>query len=287
VETVLRTIAIIAAAAVGRSAIAVFVGAALFHAIFTLVGLGIIWRIFQPLGVAAGLRASPAIFRRSLPFAALVVLVAVQAQLDILLVSVLASLASVAILQVAVRVLMASDYAPEAAWRWAYPHFSRSAAARPQAFVSQITRLAGALVIIAIGGAVTLIILAPQLIPFAFGSPYKPAVLPMQIVATAIPLRYAGHVYGTALSAAGRQRHRLRLLVTSIGVAAVIEALLIIVFGVTGAAIGLVISSSFISMRYFNAARKAWGPGVDWRPMIAATSFVAATGLLILLQQPR
>lgn len=286
VETILRTVAIIVAAVVTHSVVVIFAVAALFHAAWILVSMPVVWRLLRPVGIIAGARSWRAFLRESLPFGAFTILGAVFAQMDVVVVSALLPLAAVATLQLAIRILATTDYVPEAAWRWAYPRLSRSANRSTPAFTQQMTRLAIVLMGLGVFAGVLLLLIAPWLIPFVFGSQYTTAVLPMQLMAAAIPLRFGAHVYGTALSAAGLQWLRARLFFLVIVLAIVAEAILIVSVGMIGAAIGIIASSAVLLLVYFGAARRAWGPGVDARP-IAAVVAIVATSAIVVAQQLR
>jgi O-antigen/teichoic acid export membrane protein len=198
--------------------------------------------------------------------------------MDIVIVSALLPLAVVATFQVAMRIMVATEYVPEAAWRWAYPHLSRSSG-NVSDLGSQTTRLAVVLLSLGLCVALALIVLSPWLIPLLFGSTYATAVLPMQLMASAIPLRYGAHVYGTALSAAGLQGVRTRLFLSAVLIGVVLEVALVSVAGLNGAPIAVFASSSLLLAAYFGSARRAWGTHLDVRPP-AMTWIVAVATLL-------
>ena len=283
VETLLRTIIVIATAAVTRSVPAIFVSAALFHLVWVGVTMPLVWLLLRPDRLVVGARSWSTVLARSAPFGVFVILGAAYAQIDIVLASLLLPLSAVAILQVAVRILVATDYVPEAAWRWAYPRMSRSAVGDLERFAQQVARFSTAIVSFGIGAAAALIITAPIAIPALFGAQYADAVMPTQLVAAAIPLRYGAHVYGTSLSAAGLHQQRVKLALAVIAGTAIGESILVIAFGVLGAAAGILASSASLLFAYLWAARRSWGTRIDLRPAIVALSFalVAATAVSI------
>jgi len=247
-----------------------------------VVCLPFVWRLFKPVNVQLGALSWQNVLRQSLPYGAFIVLGAVYAQMDIVIVSVLLPLAAVATFQVALRILVATDYVPEAAWRWAYPRLTRSSGRGVSDFGSQTTRLALGLLVIGLGVAAVLIVISPWMIPFVFGSTYVTAVVPMQLMAAAIPLRYGAHVYGTALSAAGFQARRSRLFLTVVIAAIVLECVLIALGGLTGATVAIFLSSSLLAITYFVSARRIWGVHLDARPL-AGTCLIATLTFLAIL----
>jgi O-antigen/teichoic acid export membrane protein len=146
--------------------------------------------------------------------------------------------------------------------------------------------LASGLLTVGLGVAAVLIVISPWMIPFLFGSTYATAVVPMQLMAAAIPLRYGAHVYGTALSAAGFQARRSRLFLAVVITAIVLECVLIALGGLTGATVAIFLSSSLLAGAYFVSARRIWGVHMDARP-IAGTWLVAALTFLSILALQR
>jgi O-antigen/teichoic acid export membrane protein len=275
-ETILRTAVIVPTAALTSSVTATFAAAAAFHLVWTGVGLALIRILMHPIGVLAGMRSWARVLRQSLPYGGLVILTSAYAQLDVILVSALVPLDAAALYIAASRLLAATDYVPEAAWRWAYPRLSRS--------IAQVARLATRLAtaLLALGVLVgTLVLLtSPVVIPAVFGDAYRSASRPMALMAAAIPLRYLAHVYGTALSAGGRQTSRTMTFGAVVLAAIVVEILLIRAAGIYGAALAITSSSTLLVTAWFVVARRGWGRDLDVKqPILAA----AATAALILV----
>jgi O-antigen/teichoic acid export membrane protein len=276
VETVLRTGVILATAAATGSVSATFIAAVGFHAAWAGLSLLIVWRVYKPVGVLKGARQWRGVLRQSLPFGAFIILGALYGQMDVVIVSSLLPLAAVAAFQIAIRILVSSDYVAEAAWRWAYPRLSRSSALPGNRFAGQTTRMAASLMSIGAIGAILLIAIAPFGIPLAFGSQYTSAVLPTQLMAGAIPLRYGAHVYGTALSAAGLQGTRTRLFLAVLVLTAIAETIAVLTTGLDVVAVVIVGGSGALLAAYFLAARRAWHGVLDGRPLALVVVFVAA-----------
>jgi O-antigen/teichoic acid export membrane protein len=281
-ETVLRTVVILITAANTTSITTIFAAAALFHLAWTAIGLPLVWFLLRPRGVSTGVRSWRAVLRDSLPFGALVVLGAAYAQIDVVIVSTLLPLETVAVFLVASRILAAMDYLPEAAWRWAYPRLSRSGIALPR----RTSRLAVALLVLGVVVAAGVAIAAPVGIPLLFGEAYRPAIIITEVMAAAIPLRYLAHVYGTALSAGGRQVWRTLVFLTVITIAMVVEIALISVAGLNGAALAVVFSSALLAGSCLAAGRIAWGRALDRWPLVAA-ALVAVITLALSIFWPR
>src|SRR5258706_1921779 len=139
-----------------------------------------------------------------------------------------------------------------------------------------------------LGLALAMVLFAPAswFIPFASGETYRASVLPMQVIAAAIPLRYGAHVYGTALSAAGLQSLRARVLLAVIVMTVVVESALILSVGLIGSAIGIVFASGSLLAAYFVAARRVWGSLLDATPVVVVGAMSAAV-IVLAIQWPR
>ncbi len=280
-ETVLRTAALLAAAAATGSVLAAFAAAAVVHAAWAAIGLVLLWRSMDLKDLAAGAREWRTIFRLSLPFGAFIVLAAAYAQVDVVIVSLLLPLSAVGVFQAAFRILIATDYLPEAAWRWAYPRLSRAAMAGPSELAVQITMLSGALVLAGVGTGTLIVLVAPQLIPWLYGDRFAVAVLPMQVLALAIPIRFAAHAYGAGLSAAGAQRRRSQILLAVIIISGALQFVLVSIHGLIGAAVGVAISAAVLVGFYLAVARRIPHMQLGLSPVALAGAFaLGGAGLL-------
>lgn len=214
-------------------------------------------------------------------FWGIVYITAIYYNMDTLIASALVPLAALPLIQIAVRILAASDYAPEAAWRWALPRLSQSANDDRQ-ITRQTTRFAGALVILGCGVALLMLVGAGLIVLIVFGTRYSAAAEVGQIVAIAVPMRYTAHAYGTALLAVGRERLRLVSLALVIASGAIVEFALIAGFGILGAASGIVLISGALTLAYWIGLRRSL-PDLEPQPLIAIVLFVIAAVPVALL----
>ena len=286
-ETVLRTAALLAAAAAFGSVLAAFVAAAVIHAAWAAAGLVLLWRTMDLKDFAAGAGEWRTILRRSLPFGAFIVLAAAYSQVDVVIVSLLMPLSAVGVFLAAFRILIAADYLPEAAWRWSYPRLSRAAMAGPSELAIQITTLSRALVFAGIGTGTLIFLVAPQLIPGLYGDRFATAVLPMQVLALTIPIRFVAHAYGAGLSAAGVQRRRSQILLAVIIISGAVQFILVSIFGLIGATAGVAISAAVLVGLYVAVARRIPQMHLGLSPVALAAAFAVGGASLLAVATSR
>lgn len=266
VETILRSVVVLVTAVATNSTATVFAAAAAFHLVWAALTVPIVWWLLRPRGIAAGIRAWRGVARASLPFAAFVTLAAIYAQVDVVVVSTLLPLGTAALFVVASRIILAADYVPEAAWRWAFPRLSRAS----EGLAGRTNRLAFGLLALAVAIAGGVAIGAPFGVPIVFGRGYAAAVLPLVIMAAALPSRYLGHAYGVSLTAAGTQRERARLFAVAMAISITGEVILVSTLGLIGAAVAVLFGSACLVTLWFRAARAALGSELSARPLIVA-----------------
>jgi O-antigen/teichoic acid export membrane protein len=133
---------------------------------------------------------------------------------------------------------------------------------------------------IAIAGGV--VIGAPFGVPLVFGDGYAAAVVPLVIMAAALPARYLGHAYGVSLTAAGTQRERAKLFAVAMTISIACEILLVSAFGLLGAAVAVLLASACLVSLWFRAARASLGSELSARPLVVALAIEAVALVLAL-----
>lgn len=283
IETIIRSVVVLVVAVSTSSVSTVFAAAAVFHLVWAALTVPIVWWILRPHGMAEGLRGWRDVARASLPFAAFVTLAAIYAQVDVVVVSTVLPLGTAALFVVASRIIVAADYVPEAAWRWAFPRLSRASAG----LGGRTNRLAIGLLLLAVPIAGAVALSAPIAVPLVFGDAYAAAVGPLIVMSAALPARYLAHAYGVSLTAAGTQGERARLFAVAMAISITGEIVLVSLFGLLGAAIAVLFASACLVSLWFRAARAVLGRDVTIRPLavalgIEAIALVLALGALIV-----
>lgn len=123
---------------------------------------------------------------------------------------------------------------------------------------------------IAVGG----VLLAPQIIEVVFGAPYRPAILPLQILLCTLPVSLVREVPVVALITHGRERSVLRLTAIATATNLVLNLALIPRWGIVGAAVATLVTEAGRAVLAVMAVGRLElpVPGFDrlWRALAAA-----------------
>lgn len=281
-ENVVRVLTVVWAAASTGSVLMAFAAAAATHAASAAATFVVIHRRLRPRAVVAGIDAWRTVARSTLSFSLFITLTALYLHVHSVVASALLSLASAAMVQIALRLFFSAEYLPEAVARWAYPHLSRDATVPGARFPTLATAVAGRLVLLGVGVAVLLMVAAPWIVPALFGREYVDAVALVQLAAIAIPLRFASHAYGTSLSAGGRQVPRVTVAALAISITVVCEVILAELIGVRGIMLSLALGSAVLVIGYWVALRRSWHDSISAAPILVALGSSAAIGTALL-----
>jgi O-antigen/teichoic acid export membrane protein len=138
---------------------------------------------------------------------------------------------------------------------------------------------AGALPV-AIGG----FLLADRLVPLVFGDEYVPAIVPLQILLWSIPIVLFRTVAQSALIARGRQVQLLKTVAWAAATNMVLNATLIPILGLVGAAAATVLTESIrtvLALRYTQAqGLPMTSSGRFWRTLVAGGVMALAIGVV-------
>ena len=132
---------------------------------------------------------------------------------------------------------------------------------------------------VAIGG----VFLAPEIIETVFGAPYRPAILPLQVLLCTLPVSLVREVPVVALITHGHERGVLRLTGIATAVNLVLNLALIPRWGIVGAAVATLVTEIGRAILAIIAARTLELPapraGRLWRAMAASAVMAAALAL--------
>jgi O-antigen/teichoic acid export membrane protein len=107
---------------------------------------------------------------------------------------------------------------------------------------------------LAIGAA--LAVLAPYLVPLAFGQQYRGVASLLMVLAVCVPIRFLSTAVGSALLTEDHMRYRVRAMALATAVAVVLNALLIPRFGEFGAAAATVSAEALLLLSMHLGARR-------------------------------
>ncbi|MCM2254858.1 MAG: oligosaccharide flippase family protein [Vicinamibacteria bacterium] len=178
----------------------------------------------------------------------------------------------------ALRLVEALNAAPSAIAAGAMPALTREALSSGAA-VRKRTALFAAL--LAVPCAAGLWLTAADLIPLLSGPGYEPAIVPMQVLALALPFLFMSHVRVHALLAAGHARVLPRLtalrLVSAAGLALVLSPR----FGALGAAAGFLASEVLLLALAGRSGRASGFAVAITRPLLAGLVATAPMALCV------
>ncbi len=133
---------------------------------------------------------------------------------------------------------------------------------------------------IAIGG----VLLAPQIIELVFGAPYRPAILPLQILLCTLPVSLVREVPVVALITYGHERSVLRLTAIATAANLALNLALIPRWGIVGAAVATLVTEVGRAALAVMAGGRLELPIPSlnrlWRALVAATLMAAVLSAL-------
>jgi O-antigen/teichoic acid export membrane protein len=122
------------------------------------------------------------------------------------------------------------------------PILARTFATDRAGFAQHLRRLSAAALLLGVVLPAVVALAASPIVRILFGGRFAPAAGPLVVLMGSMPFAYLGMAYGTALVAAGMQRHMM--IATAAGAAVNVAANLLLIppFGMMGAAIATVVS---------------------------------------------
>ncbi len=122
---------------------------------------------------------------------------------------------------------------------------------------------------------------APQVVALAFGDAYADAAQPLRILALAlVPLTLTAWL-SLALLAGGQQRVTLAINAVGLVVALLLCTCLVLLVGITGAALSVLLSSSLLLAVALRAARRRLGIRIAWGQVLRILLLTAATAAAV------
>ena len=208
---------------------------------------------FDPAGVVPFLRAIT-------PFAMLFILSMVYFRIDIPIVHAVAGEQSTGFYGVATTLYGALLLLPESALAAAYPRLSRAYHASRGGYVHATAVLAKALCLALVSVSIVLICVAEPLIGLLYGAAFAPSAGVLRLLALALPLHALNGALGQALQAGGQQRPMLAIIAVGVAVHTVLNIVLVRAFGIHGAPLAMLVSSSCVAAGALHAVHTRIAP---------------------------
>lgn len=193
-------------------------------------------------------RLDPARLRRmardGAPLAVVAVLGTIHYRLDVLILSAMQPMSVVGSYGIAVKVLDLFVGLAGLFMGLAFPVLSRRAVGDRLLLERAFRKTVEFMLIVAIGAAAGISVLAPTIVSLVGGSHFAHAALPVSIIAWAIPVIYTSSVFSYMVVAANRQLAAVPYALLAIAFNAALNVLLIPHFGSSGPALATVLSES-------------------------------------------
>ena len=195
-------------------------------------------------------------FKKTIPFGLFFMGGVIYFQTDTVMLSVMKDQTAVGLYQAAMRLIITFEIIPSLLSTALYPTICKTYVhSREEAGIMMMSVLRYMLFLglpIAIG--VTL--LSKEIILLVFGNQFMPAILLLQILSWIVPIRFCGHILGTALSASDNQNVRAWATGLSAILNIVLNMILIPRYSYNGAAFASVITSGFLVVFYYYLIKK-------------------------------
>ncbi|GAF85955.1 unnamed protein product, partial [marine sediment metagenome] len=226
-------------------------------AMLLFVGLAflLIFRVLQPKALRVNRSLCIAMLKKAVPFGLFTIGGVVYFQIDNVLLTIFRDIDDVGFYQGAMRLIIALEMLPFVLSNAIYPMISRVLKESKTQAVAVTQKMIYVVLIIGLPIAAIIIMLAKPIVSLAFPDSYAAMASILVIVAWLVPVRFCGHVLGTALSASGNQKFRTWASWLAVGVNIVLNLILLPKYGYIGAAITSVCTSVFLVSFYYIALR--------------------------------
>jgi O-antigen/teichoic acid export membrane protein len=244
-ENSVKLAAAAAALAGGYGLIGISVAIAASRLIAFVVGAHLVRR----LGViaVAGVRGEAVMrFARELaPFAALFVVSMIYFRIGVPIVQLIAY---TGVLAAAVTLYGALLLLPESVLSASYPRLCAAFNASRDGFVTATWLVANGLTVTLVAVAMLLIAASDLIVTTIYGPAFGPAGAVLRLFAVALPIHALNGALGQALQSSGHQRVMVRVVVTALVMHVALTIVLVRAFGVQGAAVAMILSSTVVTV---------------------------------------
>lgn len=235
-------------------------------AVAFMVGAGILW-CYRPAHIAGGTltrEKSRQWFGAALPLAMLAGMQVVNKQVDILMLGILGSNAEVGVYRVAMQGGQLVIFATQALWPVLMPHFASLHAKGDYRRLQRLATLgAYASTILVAAATAVFILFGPFILRIIFGAEYKPAYIPLCILAVGQLFSACMGLSGAILTMTGYEKQTFRGFIIALACNIVLNIVLIPHWGMTGAAIAVSTSLAILNIIVWRSVRRHLGLNMD------------------------
>lgn len=210
--------------------------------------------------------------RAVVPFTLLFVVSMAYFRIDVPIVrAVTGSSATTGVYGAAVTLYLSVLLLPESAMAAAYPRLAASYAATPKGYGEATTLVARLLVLGMTPVALSIIVLADPIVRLVYGEAFADSVAVLRLLALSLPIHTFNSALGQALQAAREQNAMLGIVTGGLALHVVATALFVSRWGIEGAAIALLCSSSAVALAALLVVQRRLSlPSAGWRTVLVA-----------------
>jgi O-antigen/teichoic acid export membrane protein len=250
----------LAALSLGKGLIGVCVGIAIARVVGLAVGGWLVRRI-GVRGTWHFSRAAIVPFARAVaPFSSLFIMSMAYFRIDVPIVHAIAGDRAAGFYGAAAALYGALLLLPESALTAAYPRLASSFRASKDGYVRATWLVAKVVAISIVPLSMVLIAVAPIVVNLAYGSTYAPAITVLRLLALSLPVHALNGALGQALQAGGEQRAMVRVIAMGLVLHVILNVVLVGLIGISGAAVAMLLSSSFVAIGALHAMHRRVAP---------------------------
>jgi O-antigen/teichoic acid export membrane protein len=195
-------------------------------------------------------------FKKSIPFGLFFMGGVIYFQTDTIMLSVMKDQTAVGLYQAAMQLVIAVEIIPSLLTTALYPTICRTYVHSREEAGRMMMMMLKYMLFLGLPIAIGVTLLSKEIILLVFDNQFMPAILLLQILSWIVPIRFCGHLLGTALSASDNQNVRA----WATGLSAILNVglnmILIPQYNYNGAAFASVITSGFLVIFYYYSIKK-------------------------------
>lgn len=233
-----------------------FYGHILVNFLMVLFSIVLLLKIISPQIPNFDLSFSWRFLKRSIPFGLFFLGGVIYFQTDTIMLSVMKDQTAVGLYQAPIRMVLTFEIIPSLLSTAMYPTICRTFVHSREEAGIMIMRALRYMLYLGLPIAMGMTLLSKEIVLLVFGDKFMSSVLLLHIISWIIPIRFCGHILGTALSASDKQN--MRALATGLSACLNIGLNLILIprYSYYGAAFASVITSGFLVVFYYYSIKK-------------------------------
>ena len=229
------------------------IGVNFLMALFSIV---LLFKIISPQIANFDPSFSWRFLKRSIPFGMFFMGGVIYFQTDTVMLSVMKDQTAVGLYQAPMRLVITLEIIPSLLSAAMYPTICRTYVHSREEAGIMMMRALRYMLFLGLPIAMGMTLLSKEIISLVFGNQFMPSILLLQILSWIVPIRFCGHILGTALSASDNQN--IRAWATGLSACLNIGLNLILIphYSYNGAAFASVITSGFLVVFYYYSIKK-------------------------------